>query len=108
MENAKLDRGIVYCTIAVVIILVACMVSLAGCAPSSEIVKEIDTGASATDRVLDTWDTLTDDQKKQAQYKTGRVFYDFKYSYKGEPLPPRWQTDPWAKPVAVAPVSSGK
>lgn len=79
----------------------ALVLGLGGCI-SSEAREEISINAAVSDAVIQRWDTLTDDQQKQAYWKQARAWHNLDYSVNDKPIPEKFLTDPWA----VAPVSS--
>jgi hypothetical protein len=63
--------------------------------------------------VISRWSDLTDDQKKEAYWKSTRGYHTLNYTLWSVPVPLGFKTDPWTTPVTgptappvVAPVST--
>jgi hypothetical protein len=85
-------------TIAAAILLSSSACTIAGSADKTLIQDQAAVGVG----ILTDWDKLTDDQKKQAYWKSTRGFHRLNNTLYSVDVPADFATDPWAKKTAKA------
>jgi len=77
------------------------------CTCTKPVKEEIGVQTAVGTGVLKDWDKLTDDNKKQAYWKSVRGWHNMNYALNDVPVPADFQKDPWA-PAAPPATPVGK